>query len=210
MRRLLVAGLFATCFVAQGQNASPPAPSKPQAPDSASSSASAKPQSQQKGNLTPPRSDRVNVDSLDDSPGDSSSKDTQIDVTPPGDDATQHPRSSDALTDEGTAGSGDTNEFHPWDPHKAAKDIEVGDYYFKRKNYAGAESRYREALYYKENDAMATFRLGECLEKMNRLDEARTEYQNYLKILPFGPLAPDAKKAIDRLTTSTPAAKSVK
>ena len=41
------------------------------------------------------------------------------------------------------------SEFHPWNPHKAAKDIEVGDYYFKRKNYRAAEDRYREALFYK-------------------------------------------------------------
>jgi len=202
MRSLLVASLFAICLGAQGQNASPPASSRPQEPDPASSS-TAKPQSQQKGSLAPPRSDRVNADSLDDS-GDSSSKNTQIDVSPPADDTSQHPRSSDVLMDEGTSGGGDTTEFHPWDPHKAAKDIEVGDYYFKRKNYAGAESRYREALYYKENDAVATFRLAECLEKMNRTDDARTEYQNYLKILPYGPLAPDAKKAIDRLSASPP------
>jgi len=202
MRGLLITTLFAICFAAQGQNASPPASSKPQQPDSATSN-TAKPPSQQKGSLTPPRSDRVNADSLDDS-GDSSSKNTQIDVSPPNDDASQHPQSSDVLTDEGTT------ESRPWDPHKAAKDIEVGDYYFKRKNYAGAESRYREALYYKENDALATFRLAECLEKMNQLDEARTEYGNYLKILPYGPLATDAKKAIDRLSNPAPDAKPAK
>jgi len=200
MRGLLVTSLFAICLGAHGQNA--PAASKPQQGNSAPPT-TAKPASQQKGNLTPPRSDRVNADSLDDS-GDSSSKNTQIDVSPPSDDASQHPQSSDILTDEGTT------ESHAWDPHKAAKDIEVGDYYFKRKNYAGAESRYREALYYKENDAVATFRLAECLEKMNQWDEARTEYANYLKILPYGPLAPDAKKAIDRLATPAPAAKPAK
>ncbi len=103
------------------------------------------------------------------------------------------------LKDEGASGGSDTTEFHPWDPHKAAKDIEVGDYYFKRKNYVGAESRYREALLYKDNDADATYKLAVCLEKMDRPDEARAEYENYLKILPYGQLAPDAKKAIERL-----------
>ena len=48
---------------------------------------------------------------------------------------------------EGAPGNGDVSEFHPWNPHKAAKDIEVGDYYFKeRKNYRAAADRYREAL----------------------------------------------------------------
>ena len=41
---------------------------------------------------------------------------------------------------------GDVQEFHPYDPHRASKDIEVGDFYFKKKNYGAALERYREAL----------------------------------------------------------------
>src|SRR6266699_5256339 len=80
-----------------------------------------------------------------------------------------------------------------------AKDVEVGDFYFKRKNYRAAADRYREALFYKDNDAVATFRLAVCLEKMDQPDEARKEYESYLKILPHGPQAEEAQKAIDRL-----------
>ena len=90
-------------------------------------------------------------------------------------------------------------EFHPWDPHKAAKDIEVGDFYFKRKNYRAAEDRYREALLYKDNDAEAIYKLAICLEKLNRPDEALTQYQGYLKTLPYGPEAPEVKRSIERL-----------
>jgi Flp pilus assembly protein TadD len=96
------------------------------------------------------------------------------------------------------------NEVHPWDPHKAAKDVEVGDYYLKvRKNYRAAEDRYREALYYKENDAMATYGLAVSLEKLNRPEEARQEYKAYLKILPEGSEAKNARKALARLKDST-------
>ena len=98
-------------------------------------------------------------------------------------------------------------EFHPFDPHKAAKDIEVGDFYFKKKSYRAAEGRYREALVYKDNDAVATYKLAICLEKLNRPDEALVEYQNYLKILPYGPEAGEAKKAIERLKTPNASAK---
>lgn len=94
------------------------------------------------------------------------------------------------------------NEVRPWDPHKAMKDIEVGDFYFRQKNYLGAESRYRDALYYKDNDAIATFQLAVCLEKMDRPDEALEQYQSYLRILPDGPKADKAKKAIERLTAA--------
>jgi len=145
--------------------------------------------------LTPPRSDRVSADSLE--PGESSSKDSQIDLSPPPGDEKAHPESSEAVTDVESASG--TNEFHPWDPHKAAKDVEVGDFYFKRKNYRAAEDRYREALFYKDNDALATYRLAICLEKLNRFSDALQEYQSYLRILPHGPEAEDAKKAIERL-----------
>jgi Flp pilus assembly protein TadD len=101
--------------------------------------------------------------------------------------------------DEGS-GASDASELHPWDPHRAAKDVEVGDFYFKRKNYRAAEDRYREALYYKDNDAEATYRLAVCLEKMERPQEARQEFQRYLEILPHGPEAENAKKAIERLS----------
>jgi tetratricopeptide (TPR) repeat protein len=89
--------------------------------------------------------------------------------------------------------------MHPWDPHKAMKDIEVGDFYFKRKNYRAALDRYQEALLYKPNDALSNFQIGQCLEKMKRPDEARVHYEAYLKILPQGPLSAEAHKALDRL-----------
>jgi Flp pilus assembly protein TadD len=111
--------------------------------------------------------------------------------------------------DEGSSTT-DTSQFRYWDPHKAAKDVEVGDYYFKRKNYKAAEDRYREALLYKGNDALATFRLAVCLEKLDRAGEAQQEYEAYLKILPHGPEAEKAEKAIERLKVPGQSAKPVK
>lgn len=108
---------------------------------------------------------------------------------------------------EAASGNGDVSEFHPWDPHKAAKDVEVGDFYFKMKNYRGAEDRYREALLYKNNDATATFRLAVCLEKMGRPDDARKEFESYLNILPHGPEAEKARNAMERLKGPTASAK---
>ena len=110
--------------------------------------------------MEPPRSDRVRADDLQ-GEGVSSSKDSDVDLSPPEDDAKAHPKSSAAVADAEAAVSdrNGVSEFHTWDPHKAAKSIEVGDYYFKRKNYRAAEDRYREALRYKDNDAVATIRL---------------------------------------------------
>jgi tetratricopeptide (TPR) repeat protein len=216
MRRLFLLFLLGSAAV-WAQSSPGTSNSAPSKQDSESSSTTSPPSSSSQSdskparrpNLDAPRSDRVRADSLEE--GESSSKDTQIDLSPPPDDTDAHPKSSDMLTDgEGSTGNADVSEFHPWDPHKAAKDIEVGDFYFKRKNYRAAEDRYREALVYKNNDAMATFRLAVCLEKMDQLSEAQKEYENYLKILPYGPQAADAKKAIDRLKGPAASAKPAK
>jgi tetratricopeptide (TPR) repeat protein len=137
----------------------------------------------------------------------SSSKDTRIDLSPPSNDEKNHPQSGAAVVDAEDAAS-DVQEMHPWDPHKAAKDVEVGDFYFKRKNYHAALERYKEALVYKPNDALANFRLAECLEKTGKPGEALTHYEEYLKILPHGPLSADAQKALERLKASGATASS--
>jgi len=132
-----------------------------------------------------------------------------VDLSPPSGDAKAHPESSTAVADaEAAIVSRDgVSEFHSWDPHKAAKSVEVGDFYYKRKNYRAAEERYREALRYKDNDALATIRLAICLEKLGILDDARAEYESYLKILPYGPESEQAQKAIDRLKAQASATK---
>src|SRR4051812_41868112 len=124
--------------------------------------------------------------------GDSSSKDNKIDLSPPkGDDVVHSDPDDDA--------DSDVMETKPWNPHKAAKDIEVGDFYAKRKNYKAAISRYREALAYKPRDAEATFKLAQCLEATKVNDEALQTYLEYLKILPNGEFAAEAKAAVLRL-----------
>lgn len=196
MRSSLLISLLACTLGAWAQNSAP-------ANDQTPTSTSAPPA--RSSSLAPPRSDRVNAADLDNAPGESSSKDSPIDLSPPPDDAKAHPQSSDILTNVETNGA--PGAIHPWNPHKAAKDIEVGDFYFKRKNYRAAEDRYREALSYKENDAMATFRVAVCLEKMEQPEEALREYENYLKILPHGPQSEEAEKAIQRLKGPAASAK---
>src|SRR5581483_2772615 len=197
--------ILLACVVAQAQDSSSTKPAgSGQNTPSSSQSTPVNPK------LAPPRSDGVNVNTMPVDPGESSSKADPVDLSPPADDAKAHPQSPDVMMDEGSSGGANVGEFHPWDPHKAAKDVEVGDFYFKKKNYRAAEDRYREALFYKDNDAIATYRLAVCLEKMDRPYEARAEYQSYLKILPYGPEAGEAKKAMERLKSSAASAKAPK
>ena len=137
----------------------------------------------------PPRSDQL-------APDESSSKQTQIDISPSSEDE-KHPGNNDS----------ELSEFHPWDPHKAAKCIEVGDWYFKQENYRAAMSRYQEALEWKPKDAEATYKLALVQEKSGDRTAALGNYQAYLKILPNGPYAEKARKGIDRVKSkATPTA----
>jgi len=147
-------------------------------------------------------SDKASSQSREASNEESSSLDTRTDTSPPKDDAKNHPNSSipspETAPDDADTAS-DVHELHPWNPYRAVKDDEVGDFYFKRKNYKAALARYQDALAWKENDAVATFRMAQCYERLDQPDEAVTNYKQYLKILPEGPFSKEAKKALDKL-----------
>lgn len=186
---LVVVLLMAAAYSLAQQPSSDPDTSGQGSPAQSSSSQSAQDSSKQAD--------------TDREPEESSSRDARTDLTPPKDDAKNHPYSKSAVADLEPTPPADTTgveEFHPWNPLKASKDVEVGDYYFKRKNYKAALERYKEALYYKDNDAIATYRLAVCQEKLGDKAEARKNFEQYLKILPEGPLAKDARASLEKLS----------
>lgn len=119
----------------------------------------------------------------------SSSNDTKIDTSAPSNDAREHPDSDVS----------DVTEFHAFNPHKAMKDIEVGDYYYKRDNFKAAADRYQEALLFKPNDADATLRLARAQEKLKMFEDARDNYAAFLKQRSDGKDAEEARKALQRM-----------
>jgi len=181
--RMLVSVLFAALWLgglAAAQTTSPP-------------------DQNQRSQSTPQSDQEKSIDRSREA-GESSSRDTRIDLSPPKDDAKNHPNSRGARPDAaGDTDTSDVGELHPWNPYRAAKDDEVGDFYLKQQNYKGAIARYQDALLYKNNDAVANFRLGQCFEKLDQPAEAIAHYQAYLKILPEGPYAKQAKKALEKL-----------
>ena len=118
--------------------------------------------------------------------GESSSSDSQIDLN------------ARPLTDAPKPAE-DESVLKPWDPHKAAKDVEVGEYYLKLKNYRAALERFNHALVYKPDDAEATYGLAVTQEKLNLLDLAKQSYLRYLEILPNGPKAKESEDALQRI-----------
>jgi tetratricopeptide (TPR) repeat protein len=155
-------------------------------------------------NQPSPQSDQQKSRERSAEAGESSSRDTRIDVSPPKDDAKDHPNKklvppTSLPNPEDMTDMTGVQEMHPWNPYRAAKDDEVGDFYFKQGNYKGALARFQDALVYKDNDAVANFKMAECYQKLGQPEEAIPHYQAYLKILPDGPLSKQAKKALKKL-----------
>lgn len=89
--------------------------------------------------------------------------------------------------------------FPPDSPHKC---VEVGNFYFRRKDYRGALSRYKQAARENHYYAPAYLGLGKVYEKMGKKHEALAAYHKYLNMLPSQKQADDASgvhKAIQRL-----------
>jgi len=93
----------------------------------------------------------------------------------------------------------DESVLKPWDPHKAAKDVEVGQWYLKLKNYRAALERFNSALSYKPDDAEAIYGLAVTQEKLDLLSLADSNYRKYLGILPNGPRSKEAEEALKRI-----------
>jgi tetratricopeptide (TPR) repeat protein len=178
---VLILGLLTASAMALGQS-EPQGPIRPRGPIKQDKQQPAQSQSddQQSSKDTPP--------------GEASSKESKGESGAPLGDAQEHPDSD----------AGGTSEMHVWNPHRADKDVEVGDYHMRRKNYAAAESRYREALDFQNNNGPAMFGLAQVLEKEKKNSEAAQYYSLYLKTLPHGPKADNAKAGLQRLGASVP------
>lgn len=96
------------------------------------------------------------------------------------------------------------NEDAPpkYQPPGPRKSVEIGDFYFKRKRYAGALSRYKEAVRSDPHYAPAYLGLGKVYDRIGLKQKALENYQRYLDELPSKKQADEAKdvhRAIERL-----------
>jgi tetratricopeptide (TPR) repeat protein len=74
-------------------------------------------------------------------------------------------------------------------PLESAKNVNIGDQYFKKGNYRAAANRYKEATLWDPGSAAAFLKLGEALERAHDFSGAREAYTKYLE------LAKDTKDA---------------
>lgn len=141
-------------------------------------------------------------DEVQNQKGESSSRDGEMDLTGAARSRPEAPADPNA-TDEKT--------FRQWDPHRAMKDAEVGNFYLKQKNYRAALERFNDALLYKPDDAESIYGLAVTQERLDLPVEARRNFSRYLEILPHGPRSKECEEAIKRIdarSASAPAAGS--
>ena len=86
-----------------------------------------------------------------------------------------------------------------WDPLRAEKDLEVGQFYMKRGDLDAAIDRFQDATTAKPGYAIPFRYLGEAQEKKGLKRQAIKSYQRYLDLYPHAEDGDKIKKKIAKL-----------
>jgi len=86
-----------------------------------------------------------------------------------------------------------------WDPLRAEKDLEVGQYYMKKGDVDAAIDRFQDATVAKPGYAIPFRFLGEAQEKKGLKKQAIKSYQRYLDLYPHAEDGDKVRKKIDKL-----------
>ena len=85
------------------------------------------------------------------------------------------------------------------DPARSEKDNEVGSFYLKKGDYQGALLRYQDAAAADPANVDSIFGLAETQHLLKKNADAARNYQLYLEIVPDGPKAKQALKALKEI-----------
>jgi tetratricopeptide (TPR) repeat protein len=86
-----------------------------------------------------------------------------------------------------------------WDPLRAEKDLEVGQYYMKKGDLDAAIDRFQDATAAKPGYAIPFRYLAEAQEKKGLKKQAIKSYQRYLDLYPHAEDGDKMRKKIDKL-----------
>src|ERR1700676_5358981 len=130
-----------------------------------------------------------------DSQGESSS--TAPKPQPPGAPDSSHPKSSNKKPKDSRTNS--APDQPTWDPLRAEKDLEVGQFYLKKGDLDAAIDSFQDAAAAKPGFAIPYRYLGEAQEKRGDKREALKSYRRYLDLYPHAEDAKRIQKKIDKL-----------
>jgi len=86
-----------------------------------------------------------------------------------------------------------------WDPLRAEKDLEVGQYYMRKGDLDAAMDRFEDAILAKPGYAIPFRFLGEAQEKKGLKREAIKSYSRYLDLYPHAEDKSKVEKKIEKL-----------
>lgn len=86
-----------------------------------------------------------------------------------------------------------------WDPLRAEKDLEVGQYYMRKGDVDAAIDRFQDATTAKPGYAIPFRYLGEAQEKKGLKKQAIQSYSRYLDLYPHAEDGDKIRKKIDKL-----------
>jgi len=130
-----------------------------------------------------------------DSQGESSSSAPK--PLPPG--APDSPRSKSSNKKTKDTPTNSAPDQPTWDPLRAEKDLEVGQFYLKKGDLDAAIDRFQDAAAAKPGFAIPYRYLGEAQEKKGDKREALKSYRRYLDLYPHAEDAKKIQKKIDKL-----------
>ena len=81
--------------------------------------------------------------------------------------------------------------------------IQIGNFYFKKKNYAAAIERYLEALEYQPNSVKAYDALTKAYEKKGDQEKAAATYREFIKKFPESPKVKEFQARLAALEKKT-------
>ncbi len=90
-----------------------------------------------------------------------------------------------------------------WDPLRAEKDLEVGQYYMRKGDVDAAIDRFQDATTAKPGYAVPFRYLGEAQEKKGLKKQAIASYSRYLELYPHAEDGDKIRKKIDKLRKET-------
>ena len=112
----------------------------------------------------------------------------------------QDPAKPKAKPNSGTDNPTKNADDQPmWDPLRAEKDLEVGQYYMRKGDVDAAMDRFEDAILAKPGYALPFRYLGEAQEKKGLKRDAIKSYSRYLDLYPHAEDKAKVEKKIEKL-----------
>jgi tetratricopeptide (TPR) repeat protein len=84
-------------------------------------------------------------------------------------------------------------------PLLSEQNLNIGNFYYKKKNYTAAIRRYLEAIDYQPNSVRAYDALARAYEKNDQAEKAIAAYKEFIKKNPDSPKLPDVRMKLAKL-----------